>query len=188
MVSIKSSTARIADSLRETTPKLLQTAPVLPVANFSIAGQLRPFFSCETILQWGAFKQIPPAPLEVETPTLGWLPDLWWSRRSRCQYRKQRGRFAPPVFPKMTLRSTKLFQDHSFSRSQKNPDSQEKEMPWSFKASNSGDGEDRMGPIRLSGNVGVVLEGEDWISAPPHESKAFLGKLLHLYESQFLSL
>lgn len=188
MVSIKSSTARIADSLRETTPKLLQTAPVLPVANFSIVGQLRPFFSCETILQWGAFEQIPPAPLEVETPTLGWLPDLWWSRRSRCQYRKQRGRFAPPVFPKMTLRSTKLFQDHSFSRSQKNPDSQEKEMPWSFKASNSGDGEDRMGPIRLSGNVGVVLEGEDWISAPPHESKAFLGKLLHLYESQFLSL
>ena len=161
---------------------------MLPVANFSIAGQLRPFFSCETILQWGAFEQIPPAPLEVETPTPNWLPDLWRSHRSPCQGREQRGRFPPPVFPKMTLSSTKSLKDHSFSRSQKNPDSQEKETPWSFKASSSGDWEDRMGPIRLSGNVGVVLEGVDWIPAPPHESRAFLGKLLNLYESQFLSL
>lgn len=161
---------------------------MLPVANFSTAGQLRPFFSCETILQWDTFEQIPPAPLEVETPTLDWLPDLWWSHRSRCQCGERRGRFAPPVFPKMTLSSMKLFQDRSFSRSQKNPDSQEKETPWSFKASSSGDGEDRMGPIRLSGNVRVVLEGEDGIPAPPHESRDFLGKLLHLYESQFLSL
>lgn len=52
MVSIKRN-SRITDFLRDTPPKLLQTAPVLPTVNFSVKGQSKPFLSRETILKQG---------------------------------------------------------------------------------------------------------------------------------------
>lgn len=113
MVSIKRN-SRITDFLRDTPPKLLQTAPVLPTVNFSVKGQFKPFFSHETILKQGTLSS--PTSAEVVLEVL--LPPP----------RGKGGKFPPPPFLKIAPSSSKLFQGPSFSRSQKNPDSQEKEM------------------------------------------------------------
>lgn len=63
MVSIKRNMAELTDFLRETPPKLLQTALVLPAVDFGITGQIKPFFSRETIFRRGAAQQPPLAQL-----------------------------------------------------------------------------------------------------------------------------
>lgn len=83
MVSIKRKAA-VTDFLRESPPKLLQTVPVLPAANFGILGQSKPVFTPETTLLLGS----PHLNNGESRFTPHWLPDLWWSQRLHCTERK----------------------------------------------------------------------------------------------------